>query len=86
MKLRYPDYPLVMIEWRDHASAEVWENVEQAKADFKPHLLKTVGWLIGETDEAYNLVMNLATDGDVTMRMIILKGTVKRFKVLRKHG
>lgn len=86
MKRKYPKYPLVMIEWVDHASEDAWQVVEDAKNDTKAHAIRTVGWLINETDKVYNVVQCVATDNDVSMRMIILKAAVLDYKVLRKNG
>lgn len=81
----YPKYPLVLIEWIDHSSRDGWETIREACID-KPHIIKTVGWLLLQDKERYHVVMNLASDQDVCMQMVILKGTVKSFKVLRKNG
>lgn len=81
-------YPLVLIEWQDHYSEDKWESLEAAQApDTSSGVIKSVGWLISETDREYRIVQNLSKDdAQVSMRMVILKGTVHNFKVLRKNG
>lgn len=83
---RWPKHPLVLIEWEDHFSEDRWECLEEAAADPASGTVRTVGWLIGETEDRYAVIQNMGIDGQVSMRMTILKGTVKGFKVLRKHG
>ncbi|HET9285759.1 MAG TPA: hypothetical protein VFR24_27730 [Candidatus Angelobacter sp.] len=83
---KYPQYPLVLLEWEDHYSEDNWEDVKEAGADDCTMLIKSVGWLIGEDKRAYRIIQNLSADGQASMRMTILKGTVHNFKVLRKNG
>lgn len=83
---RWPKHPLVLVEWEDHFSEDRWEGMEEAQQDQATGMVRTVGWLIAETEDRYSVIQNMGIDGQVSMRMTILKGTVKSFKVLRKHG
>jgi hypothetical protein len=82
-------HPLVIIEWEDHYSEDKWQPMEEAiKPEERDHgIVRSVGWLISEDANEYRIVANFSPkDAQVSMRMVILKGTVKSFKVLRKNG
>lgn len=83
----FPKYPLVLIEWDDHYSEDKWESVNAA-TDVEDEVgkIRSVGWLIGENAREYRIVQNIGIDNQCSMRMVILKGTVARFKILRKNG
>jgi hypothetical protein len=69
-------YPLVVITWLDHVSSDDWlDEEERTKLVGKLAVVRTVGWLYGETDEAYLLTATICEDESFTGLITIAKGT-----------
>jgi hypothetical protein len=56
-----PEYPLVLVEWHD-----AWFDFDQAgPEDCRPdYLVRTVGFLVGETPRIVSLAQEILPDGD----------------------
>lgn len=64
-----------LVIWRDAGGeSEGWESPEDI-SDENP-IIKSVGWLVKETDNNITLAMDLADDGDTHTRGRIPKGMV----------
>ncbi len=69
--------PLVVIQWNDHNSSDVWVTHKTAKEEATPMLMSTVGWLIHETDEIYTVASTYShDDSNFSMIMNIVKTAV----------
>lgn len=79
---KFKKYPLVLIEWYDHAGEGGW--VEMKDLEEEPILAKTVGWLVKEDKLRYHVMNTLTNDNGQGGNSEILKGTVKSSKILRK--
>ena len=79
---KFKKYPLVVIEWYDHAGEGGW--VEMKDLEEEPILAKTVGWLVKEDKLRYHVMNTLTNDYGQGGNSEILKGTVKSAKILRK--
>tara|TARA_R100001082_G_scaffold11852_1_gene6373 strand:+ start:672 stop:932 length:261 start_codon:yes stop_codon:yes gene_type:complete len=79
---KFNKYPLVVIEWYDHAGEGGWVDIKDL--DSTPILAKTVGWLIKEDELRYHVMNTLTDDDGQGGNSEILKGTVKSAKILRK--
>ena len=76
--------PLVICIWQDHVSNDSWLDKEDAGNERLPEI-RSVGWLIKETEEAYYLVGD-HDEGyvQVSRLMVVGKRLLKSMKVLRK--
>ena len=79
---KFKKYPLVVIEWYDHAGEGGWVDMKDLEED--PILAKTVGWLVKEDKLRYHVMNTLTNDDGQGGNSEIIKGTVKSAKVLRK--
>lgn len=72
---------LVYIEFMDHCSRAEWVRKEDVKDG--AIMVYAVGWLSGEDKDNYYLSGQLTADGDFGDTITIVKGAVKKKKVLR---
>ena len=74
---------LVKITWFDHCkySDTRWRSKEEMSS-LTPLTVTTVGWIIKETDDHYVLVGTKANNDYYENEFLILKGTIKKVKVL----
>lgn len=63
-------YP-VHVLWRDATSSDSWECITEARA-FKPHTIKTLGWLIHETEDEITVALSLDISGDSVSQYIVI--------------
>lgn len=78
----YRKFPLWEITWKDHSADSGW--VEPEDLEEPSIVVRTIGWLIKETEERYFLVTSLTSDRGMGGLNEILKPTVIKTKVLRK--
>lgn len=65
------------IEWLDSSALEGWQSIEEA-SELKPLMIKTVGFLLAETEESYTLTQSQnGPDGLVDYSLCIPKFAVK---------
>jgi hypothetical protein len=74
-------YP-VYIEFKDHASQSAWLNKNEL-TEFKPELVRQLGWLVDEDDTCYKVAGQVCNNGDVGDIMVILKSTIICLKKLK---
>ena len=77
---------LVYIEWLDHCSHLGWQSMDELGN--KPYdglaLVKTVGFLLGETKKTYLVASHVdVVNSNAGDSMSIIKKAVIKFKVLR---
>ena len=79
-------YPLMIIEWKDHASSDEWHASEEEVINTLGAVrINSVGWLYNEDEESYTLASTISLDdAHVTNLIRILKGTVVATKIVRK--
>lgn len=77
-------YPLVVIEWLDHQTADDWfDSLEEAIKTLNQCIIHSVGWLCHEDEQSYVLSSMVCLDEfRISMLTQILKGTVISKKVL----
>ena len=69
--------PLVVIQWNDHNSDDDWVNHKEAKERATPMIMSSVGWLVNETDEIYQIASTFShADNNLSMMMNIVKSAV----------
>ncbi len=69
--------PLVVIQWNDHNSQDDWFSSEEAKENANPMIMSSVGWLVNETDEIYQVASSFShEDNHFSMMMNIMKSAV----------
>lgn len=75
--------PIEEITWEDHFSQEAWQSA--AEFDLNDELfVSTVGYRLKETKTKVVLLQNVATNGQVSCTMTILKKTIKSRKMIRE--
>jgi hypothetical protein len=68
-------YPDVLIIWFDPLSIDDWHEIGEMR---EPSLIRTVGQLVAETDDAYKVALNVDDkEGNCSCAMIIPKCNVK---------
>ena len=80
------NFPLVVIELRDHTSMDGWMTNEQTILDeLKPLLVKSVGWLYRETAEGFILLGAISQENEhVAMGQFILKSaTINKREIVQ---
>ncbi len=71
--------PLVIIQWKDHNTNDDWYAHKDARAEANPMIMSSVGWLVHETDEVYQLASLFShDDGNLSMLTNIVKSAVVR--------
>jgi hypothetical protein len=83
LPIKHPSQ-LLYVEWEDHHSQDAWINEEEVEVDAL--LVKSVGWLLKETDTAIILHSNYAAEScrPYSSIMNILKRTIVRRETLLK--
>lgn len=72
------------VEWLDHASSEMQWNSKATRTLTGPFLVRTLGFLLEETDEHIVLVMSHTGEEETFFgEVLILKSCIKKKKVLR---
>lgn len=68
-----PSLRLVQVEWLDHCEAEgpVWTTVAKASRK-RPARMLSVGWLVGDDNEAVRLSHSVSEDDDTVSRPLVL--------------
>lgn len=76
-------FALVEVTWEDASHLPMgWEN---SVPDYRPHTIKSLGYLIVSDRKRVVLAMDVDTeDGEHNQRAQIPAGMVRRIKVLRK--
>lgn len=73
---------MLLVEWVDATSTDEWTDLEELKA-YKPHIVKSVGWLL--LDDNKNLYMTLNLDdnsNNASCSIVIPKSCIKKIKEL----
>lgn len=86
MSQRFPLSKLVECEWTDITSFnDGWMSPAEARKRSTPMLIKTVGYVLEDTQKELKLTMMQATtnDGEVGVSCVIPKSVIKHLKVLR---
>jgi len=74
---------LVYIEWVDSCGdSSRWRELDDIKKD-KPVLIRSVGWLLAETQESKTIVPHLSDSDHGQGEMTIPKSAIKKFRVLK---
>lgn len=78
---------LILIEWLDPASAmdSGWKDIEELKEQARPVMMKSVGWVLDETEEYLLLAAHIGSDqcdGD----LVVPRSCVVRVEILRDGG
>ena len=69
--------PLVVIQWNDHNSTDDWYDHKGAIEQATPMVMSTVGWLVHETDDIYQVASTFShDDNNFSMMMNIVKSAV----------
>lgn len=71
------EYPLVYVEWLDAESTDDWESIEKQTEDKDLPVIKTVGFLLKETDRYILVTMQVDhKNHSSSMTMKIPKGMI----------
>lgn len=88
-----PPYPLVYVEWEDHAGTDGWMPIDDViRANGDSCLCYSVGWLIAENKERITIAASIGTSTDVKPKadcagqMIIAKALIKSRRVINLKG
>ena len=75
---------LVYIEWFDHCSLTggVWHEKSDVE-NMAPMLVKSVGWVVKETDKYVIIVSSMFSDVHVGGDVLIIKSCIKSKKVIK---
>ncbi len=78
---------LVLIEWLDHSaySTGMWRDQEEVAAELRPAIIKSVGWILHETD-TFLTIMSTRDDTPNQVckhELCILKPTIVKRHALK---
>jgi hypothetical protein len=74
----------VYIEWLDHASSEMQWNNEETRTLRSPFLVRTMGFILEETDEHIILAMSHTGEEETFFgEVLVLKSCIKKRKALK---
>ena len=76
-KTSFENLPLELIEWRD-AGGEGGGWLHPNDVDDENPIIRSIGWVVKETQNNVTLAMDLADDGDTNTRGRIPKGMIIR--------
>jgi hypothetical protein len=88
-----PPYPLLFVEWEDHAGSDGWTALDDAiRSNDDSTLCQTVGWLIAENRERITVASSIGPANDVKPKpdcagqMTIAKALIKTRHVITMKG
>lgn len=65
------NYPLVAVQWVDSCSPDGgWTYSKQIVRDYDPSVVRSVGWLVRETDAALVLAPHVANPNDADSEQV----------------
>lgn len=75
---------MVYVEWLDHASSEMQWNNKETRTLTEPFLVRTLGFLLEETDQHIVLVMSHTGEEETFFgEVLILKSCIKKKRTVR---
>ncbi len=74
---------LVYIEWLDAHSTESWTDLEELRRECKPHMIKSVGWLIHEANGHKVIASHISESECGSGNMTIPNSQIKKLKILK---
>ncbi len=80
-------YKVELIEWLDHCSLDdpgvSWYPISRVQEDLAPEIIRTVGWVVKETDDILVVVGSFGQNNDhVADDTLIIKSCIKRRLIL----
>ena len=61
------------IEWEDHWACSGWYFNGSVKEDLEPSVIKSIGWVVGESEAIVRIAGTIAESGGVNQTMNIIK-------------
>ena len=73
---------IIYVEWLDSQGSGRWQDLQEVIDETKPRVIRSVGWLAHETDDAILLIQNTDMPNhrlpDVMNHIMILKVAITR--------
>jgi hypothetical protein len=83
-----PNRPLVLVEWEDSESSAPWYDEVDLNASYTLPIIRTVGYLVQETETYVSVVSSVIFYEDVSNKIAgltsIPRGCIKSITTLRK--
>lgn len=76
---------LIIVHWLDivHGYYDGWCDAKKKAKNFKPALMRSVGWLVKEKKTHLTLCQNLCKDGDGFSLVTIPRGCITNIRRLK---